>query len=528
MTELTRDLYARHAFARLPRILQLLDRDPESATAGCFDRGYWHLRITDFPSGMSEEGALTLALAATLPIPGSPWHGEARLLEWVRAALRYARTSAHADGSCDDYHPFERALGAAAFSLHALALSAEIAGHDAADRTFLVRRAHWLAQHEESGQLSNHHAITATALLITAEVCGADELRTAAATKLDALLATQHAEGWFPEYDGCDPGYTTVTVDFLARYWQRRPDQKLLAALTRATVFLEKVQHPDGTFGGEYGARNTHHTHTHGFEILAPHIPAARRVADRVLAGLALDAFAVNDDDRLVFHHPPSWLLAWRDFHPRAVAPATLPQGRHWFPGAGFLVERSGTRTFIAGLKKGGSFRIWKEGTLVANDSGVALTCANGQRFTSHLAHDAEVRVSGDEATSIARCRPPRRELLTPGRNLLLRGFLYGPGRFLRGFVRRVLQRRVVNAHGASPFRLERQFHLSPATITVRDRVLAQPSAPRLKQAFASVGQTSNYTAAAQPWSRAWLLPWTPLTLKPTGPVVAELERRFD
>lgn len=528
MTAPDRDLYARHAFARVPRILQLLDRDPTSATGGCFDRGYWHLRITDFPSGMSEEGALTLALAATVPVPGSPWHGQPRLLEWVRAALRYARTSAHADGSCDDYHPFERALGAAAFSLHALALSAELAGHDAEDRAFLMRRAHWLASHEESGQLSNHHAITATALLITADVCKAADLRAAAAMKLEALLATQHAEGWFPEYDGCDPGYTTVTVDFLARCWQRQPDQKLLAALARSLEFLEKVQHPDGTFGGEYGARNTHHTHTHGFEVLAPHIPAARRIADRVLAGLATDSFAVNDDDRLVFHHPPSWLLAWRDFHQRTVTPAAVPDGRHWLPGAGFLVERSAGRTFIAGLGKGGAFRLWKGRELVANDSGVALECANGQRLTSHLSHDAEVRVEGNALTSIARFAPPRRELLTPGRNLLLRGFLYGPGRFLRGFVRRVLQRRVVNARGAAPFRLERRFQLDPECITVRDRVLAEPSAPRLTRAFASVGQTSNYTAAAQPWSRAWLLPWTPLTLRQDAPVVAELERRFD
>lgn len=527
MNTLSRDIYAQHGLRRVARILQLLDRNPHSATAGCFDRGYWHLRITDYPSGMSEEGALTLALAATLPIADNPWHGQDKLRAWARAALRFARTSAHADGSCDDYYPQERALGAAAFSLHALALSAELVGHDSDDRAFLARRARWLASHDESGQLSNHHAITAAALLITAEVCGAADLRDAAAQKVAALLATQHAEGWFPEYDGCDPGYTTVTVDFLARYWQRQPDAKLLLALERATEFLEHIQHPDGTFGGEYGARNTHHTHTHGFEILAPHLPAARRIADRVLAGLSANAFAVNDDDRLVFHHPPSWLLAWRDFHERSIEPVAVPPGRHWFQGAGLLVDRSGQRTFLAGLKKGGPFRIWKGMDLIANDSGVSLQCADGQTFTSHLAHDANVHVGDREAVCQAQFRPPRRELLTPGRNLLLRGFLYGPGRIMRGFVRRVLQRRVVDAAGASPFQLERRFMLGSEDIVVHDRVLAAPSAPVIREALATVGQTSNYTAAAQPWSSAWLLPETPMRLVSAPPVVAELERRY-
>jgi hypothetical protein len=68
---------------------------------------------------------------------------------------------------------------------------------------------------------------------------------------------------------------------------------------------------------------------------------------------------------------------------------------------------------------------------------------------------------------------------------------------------------------------------LGSEDIVVHDRVLAAPSAPVIREALATVGQTSNYTAAAQPWSSAWLLPETPMRLVSAPPVVAELERRY-
>ena len=47
-----RDALAAAALAEIPKLLTLLDRTPTSATYGCFDRGYWHYRTSDFPSGM--------------------------------------------------------------------------------------------------------------------------------------------------------------------------------------------------------------------------------------------------------------------------------------------------------------------------------------------------------------------------------------------------------------------------------------------------------------------------------------------
>ena len=72
------------------------------------------------------------------------------------------------DGSCDDYFPHEHALGAAAFSLLACAESYRLVEMQSDEaRQFLERRATWLAQRQESGRLSNHHALVVLGLEVS-------------------------------------------------------------------------------------------------------------------------------------------------------------------------------------------------------------------------------------------------------------------------------------------------------------------------------------------------------------------------
>ena len=62
---------------------------------------------------------MPLALAWSIDRRDNPYFHSPTLRAWVEAGTRYAARSSHADGSCDDYYPFERATGAAAFSLYA-------------------------------------------------------------------------------------------------------------------------------------------------------------------------------------------------------------------------------------------------------------------------------------------------------------------------------------------------------------------------------------------------------------------------
>ena len=114
---MNRDLFAKEALAQIPKILTLCDRNPHSPTYGCCDRNFWQYKIVDFPSGMAQEFVYPLALAYHTDIGSNPFYQQAAIRDWVEAGILFAAKSAHPDGSCDDYFPFERAGGAAAFSL---------------------------------------------------------------------------------------------------------------------------------------------------------------------------------------------------------------------------------------------------------------------------------------------------------------------------------------------------------------------------------------------------------------------------
>ncbi|MCX7868925.1 MAG: hypothetical protein N2322_03145, partial [Terrimicrobiaceae bacterium] len=372
--------FAREALALIPKLLTLEDRNPHSSTYGCFDRNFWHYKILDFPSGMAQEFVWPLALAWALDIPGSPWRGEPALREWARAGILYAARAAHSDGSCDDYFPFEKAGGAAAFSLLACLEAYALLGLDEPEAlAFFGKRADWLAGHHESGRLSNHQALIVLCLDLAGEMLKTSRWERAREARLERVLEWQHEEGWFQEYEGCDPGYHTLTISLLARVHERHPEPRLRGALERAVRFAGQFIHPDGSFGGEYASRNTHNFFPHGFEVFGRQMPEALAINDCYLQGLEAGLGPCHADDHILGHHAWNYLLAWRDFtrpRPPAAAPA---EGRRVFPGAGLVAERRGGAALFLALNKGGAFRFFRGGQCVAMDTGPSLRMESGR-----------------------------------------------------------------------------------------------------------------------------------------------------
>ena len=100
-------------------------------------------------------------------------------------------------------------------------------------------------------------------------------------------MASQSGEGWFPEYEGSDPGYQTLCLYYLAKIYHLHPDSQLKTALERAVEFLSWFAHPDGTFGGEYGSRRTAIFYPGGLAILSREIPLAGRLVRFMLDSIA-------------------------------------------------------------------------------------------------------------------------------------------------------------------------------------------------------------------------------------------------
>ena len=187
------ELFAEFALREIPKLLTLQNRNPHSSTYGCFDRNHWHYKIADFPCGMSQEFVWPLALALDSDCPGNPYRDNRVIGQYVRAGILFAARSSHSDGSCDDYFPNERALGASAFSLLACAEAYQLIGMQSDEALeFFRRRARWLSLRYETGRLSNHHALVALCLDVVSRLCKIDNFAAARDERLSELLSVQY------------------------------------------------------------------------------------------------------------------------------------------------------------------------------------------------------------------------------------------------------------------------------------------------------------------------------------------------
>ena len=577
-----RTLYLSGALADIPRLLGAVDRNPYRPTHGCFDREFWHYRTASFPSEMYQEGVLPLALVHARKMPRNRWYMNPKVRELAIAGIRFAARSCHADGSCDDYYPFERALGAAVFSLLAAAKAYRLLDLDDGQLIDWFRlRADWLVQNDESGRLTNHQAMAALGLLHVAEITGDERYRRAAEARIDRVLAWQHDEGWFDEYGGADPGYQTVTIDCLANYRKISGQSRLDEPLRRAVAFCQPFLHPDNSYGGEYGSRGTYHFYPHGMELLAAQNADAADLADGYLASLVDGTQAHFSDDRLYTHRLANRIEAFLDWSPRRP-PSKVPEpdSVHFFPRAGLLARQTDSAHTVISAARGGLFKHFAAEKPPVTDAGLIVETLDGRIAVSQK-HDLEreVEFSGVQSDRVAGAkrsgapesefageersgapeaaftgaplrfapatlgqlqRAVRRfsvagplhwcrfETATPLRQSLLHTGMWLIGRRCRTLVRRLLQRRVITGRRECPVRLVRSFELlgepnakDGCMLLVTDTIkLTDPGIQLRRLAFGTDHQTA-YVAATGVYQDAVLFEWTDLSEH-----VAELNSR--
>lgn len=528
-----RSLYAQEALRHLPRLLAAVDRNPLHGAFGCFDRQYWHYRTADFPSEMYQEAVLPLALAFVHALPGNRWQAQPRVRELAVAGIRFAAQNCHRDGSCDDYYPYERALGAAVFSLAACTKAYQTLDLNEPDLlAFFVRRGRWLATHDETGQLANHQALAAVGLQLAFVLTGERRLAAAARRRLETLLSWQSPEGWFTEYGGADPGYHTVTISCLAQLRRLTGNRALDEPLSRALQFARLFLHPDASYAGDYGSRGSHHCYPHGFELLADRWPAAAALADGCLRSIARGTQAFFDDDRLVAHRVANLMEAYLDWSPTAAADGseiqspTPPAETVWLPHAKLLVARDDASHTVVSAARGGLFKFFSAAGSATTDTGLLVELADGGQATSQVFEPArEVQFSTDrcgngEAVSwrlttagpMHRCR---HETATPVKQVAFRLLLLTLGRWTRGLVRLLLQRRLITAREQAPLWHRRTFEWLPATqqhgarLRVFDYLERRPGAKPARRVVLTTDLQTIYVAAGNIYQASVLEPWT-------------------
>lgn len=536
-----KNLYLTRALCDIPRLLGAIDRNPYRPTYGCLDRQYWHYRTSSFPSEMYQEGLLPLALVHAEKLPGNRWYGNTRVRDLAVAAMRFAARASHSDGSCDDYYPFERALGAAVFSLASATKAYQVLKLEDPELVrWFEQRARWLIKNDESGHLANHQALAALGLLRVWQITGNEHYRKAAESRIDKVLGWQSEEGWFEEYGGADPGYQTITIDSLAKYrrechWgdaSATDEARLDEPLRRAVAFARLFLHPDNSYGGEYGSRGTYHFYPHGMELLAPRNLEAAELADGFLQSLASRSEAQFSDDRMFAHRLGNLIEAYLDWSPTRPATPAAPQTEltRYLPDAGMLVRRTRCGQTVISAARGGVFKHFAPAHSPVTDAGLIVETTDGRVAVSQRhdrtrqagfagGDDSPKEREGGIAFSVSGpLHWTRFETATPLKQAMFQAGMWSVGRWCRTLVRRLLQRRLITGGRESPIRLTRLFEFLPdskgeggSKLRVTDTIeLTNPDIRVRRMAFGTDHQAA-YVAASGVYQDAVLSPWTDL-----------------
>jgi hypothetical protein len=484
------DLYAGRIVEQAPRLLGLIDRQPQSPTAGCCDRTYWSWKFVDFPRSRFQEAACVLGYLHATPLPGNDLHQNPRVLQWLGEVLRFWSSIQHGDGSFDEAYPFERSLAATSFTSFYVGESLGFAGdalpadvRKAAAET-LQRAGRWLAQNDEThGFLSNHLAAAAAALWHVFVVTGDAAFRDRSRYFIDKILARQSDEGWYDEYGGADPGYQTHGSFYLARLWQLGAGDDILASLGRATTFLAHFVHPDGSLGGEYASRNTQTYYPAAFEMLAPEHGAASWIAQTMrpsvsgakAAGLpGIDAFnyfpLLNN---LVFAHRAT---ASADTRPKTPEEPDPGPGLTWYPKAGIARVRRERYDLYVGATKGGVIKLFdrKTGRLEYNDCGYLGRLAGGKAFSSQQQDGSGARRVDEGRIDIeGGFFEISRPTMKPLRFTAFRLFSLSAGRLpaLARWLKNLLVKVLIYRRKPLQIGFERTIETDETTVTIRDRI---------------------------------------------------------
>lgn len=513
---LSRDLYAREGLRYLPNILTMLDQNPFSPTYGCGDRPYWLYKSVDYPCGMYGEFCLPLALAYSQPFPDNPYYGQPRIRDLSIAVIRDQMRNAHKDSSNDDFYPWEKAVGSTAFTLFAMAETVRILSIKEDDIiAFLEHRARWLCTRQESGRLTNHHALVALGVGAVHRLTGSADLDTARKRVRDTVLSWQSEEGWFPEYDGFDPGYHTFTISFLSYLRTITGDDSLTQPLGRAVELAANFIGPDGSYGGEMGSRNSYHFLPHGFELLASEFGAARYVADLFLSALSRGTRSFLDENRTFCHYQYNFMQAWLDFADRDTLPNWQPPSTvQRYPEAGMLtLHRNGIHAAVS-ARKGGVIKASTVDGPLASDTGLIAIDTKGVMFAHSVACNDEVKVTDTDdgqlelELDVTFDQVPNTLLPTTFRLFVLRLISLTIGRIEPNLLRKTIQYLLIKRRRSMPVRSTRRIRIGGDQIVVEDNLRRSGNGADLARLASSTDLTTIYTASSNPWHVSRFFTW--------------------
>lgn len=478
----TKDVYLKAVIREMPRLLGNLCRVPSMKTYGCFDRDYWNYAAYGTPLTRKQEGALTLSLAYLIEHPYNPYYKKDILVEWIKAGIDFWSSLQLKTGAFNDLYPNEHAHVSTSFTSYAVSesmlLLKDICEVEDKHLAALRKAAKWLEKKFDK-EVLNHDAGATIFFYNLYLLTGDGKYKNLALERTYYIGRQQDREGWFPEYGGPDIGYLSLSISYLAKYYQKSKDGKALKITDKALDFISYFIHPDGSSGGEYASRNTEYLLPDGFAILSPVNKIARAIDFKLQKSLDSGSFVgpASLDDKFLLFNGYDYLQAYLDSTSTGSDDGILPyhhEQEKYFENAGLCFSSSRYYYIILNKNKGGNFYInFKTNGDNLRDAGLLLKAKNGNYTSGNLLNN-EATIRKEEIIVKSRMVKPFDNRITEFKNIIFRFFQLTFGRFekISFFVKEFLRKKIIARIKVSNISFTRTLKFNTDGIVVRDVIL--------------------------------------------------------
>jgi hypothetical protein len=432
----------------LPRILTQISRDPGAPFYGACDRNWWHYKIRDFPSIILQQAGYAISIAADLPLGCA---NAAQLLDLAASSACFWNQRAILHGAFEEYYPYEQGYPPVAFSTLAAAKLCHQGIVPIEDiRSGLAIAAKQLLIRFEAEAANQQIAGTAALSVIRSlDPSLVDE--SSFQKILTKILALQNSEGWFPEYDGPDLGYLTVSIDCLWDIFDHTGDIRVREAIITAADYTAWFAlNPLGA-AGMHNSRNTDYFVPYGLVRLAleDSISSAQTVAvvQRLFTRKSPEAFHPFDaiDDRYWCHYighsilRALQLLENEPKYPHSENPLSTPIPSQKPSSGHALIGSSKNAIALISTRKGAiTSALWPDGSS-ANDFGWIVQ-TSGKLFVTHWWNTAwKVSFNDNQASCEGYLVSHKEHLSAPWKHIVLRIGSFCMGRRLIRILKRLV-----------------------------------------------------------------------------------------
>jgi len=369
----------------------------------------------------------------------------------------------------------------------------------------------YLITHDEKhGFISNHLSGAAAGLQVLYDATEDDKYRNCAEFYISRVLSQQSPEGWYMEYAGADPGYQTLAIYYLANYYLETKDRILQESLKKAIDFVSYFVHPDGSFGGEYGSRNTEIFYPGGFALLQDEIPMAKSVLhymiDQIEAGKTVNLNSIdignlapllNNYLEVILRHKAHSSERYRD-----IAHLQPPFTRE-FKDAGLIVYNGESNYAIIGVSKGGVIKEFdkKQGTKLRDDCGYIGRLRNGALVSTQRLCRPAYKLTDKRLSIWADFYQIRQPIPEPYKFLVLRilNLTFGRLHWIREAIKKLLVKMLLMNSKKIPLRVLREISFD-FPLQIKDRIEPEGSEDRFLLLEHGIKFSTVHMASAKYW----------------------------